>query len=78
MYDIIRLKGRDVMKGRVKWWCQVEGYGFVEYDDEENVFVHLNNEDKEIYHIDENQKIEFTIDVVDNSVFLSNLKLIEE
>lgn len=66
------------MKGRVKWWCKAEGYGFIEYDNDENVFVHLNNEDKKLYHIDENQKIEFSIDLVNNCIYLTDLKLLTE
>lgn len=66
------------MKGRVKWWNTTGGYGFIEYDNEENVFVHLKQKDKKVYHIDENQKIEFTIEMVDNNIYLNNLKIIME
>lgn len=66
------------MKGRVKWWCTDRGYGFIEYENEENIFVHLDNEDIKVYHIDENQEIEFTIEESDNSVYLKDLKLLTE
>lgn len=66
------------MKGRVKWWCTDRGYGFIEYENEENIFVHLDNEDIKVYHIDENQEIEFTIEESDNIVYLKELKLLTE
>ena len=34
------------MKGRVKWWSEEQGYGFIEYNDNENVFAHVESEDK--------------------------------
>ena len=29
------------MKGRVKWWSEERGYGFIEYNDNENVKIVL-------------------------------------
>ena len=30
------------MKGRVKWWSEEQGYGFIEYNDLEDIFVHYS------------------------------------
>ena len=27
------------MKGRVKWWSNERGYGFIEYDESGNIFI---------------------------------------
>jgi cold shock CspA family protein len=49
-----------MIKGRVEWWSK-EGYGFIELDDNESLFVHLKNADR--HHIvKENTLIEFTIE----------------
>lgn len=50
------------MKGRVKWWSIEKGYGFIEYNNNQNVFVHLKEKDKSKNEIKENTDIEFTID----------------
>lgn len=62
------------MKGRVKWWSNERGYGFIEYDDN-NIFVHVESTDK--YLIKENQDIEFTIEEKENGKFLKLLKPLE-
>ena len=60
------------MKGRVKWWSNERGYGFIEYD-ENNIFVHVESTDKTI--IKENQDIEFIIEERESGKFLKLLTL---
>ena len=65
------------MKGRVKWWSEEKGYGFIEYNDNENVFAHVESEDKSNYKIIEDQEIEFTLEEKDEGIFLHILQLIK-
>lgn len=65
------------MKGRVKWWSKEKGYGFIEYNDTENVFAHIEALDKETYPIKEEQEIEFTIEEKNNNIYLRILKTLE-
>ncbi|MGN1371678.1 MAG: cold shock domain-containing protein [Candidatus Coprovivens sp.] len=58
------------MKGRVKWWSNESGYGFIEYNNN-NVFVHVEEKDQNIIH--ENQEIEFVIEEKENGKFLKLL-----
>ena len=66
-----RVKG---MKGRVKWWSEEQGYGFIEYNDNENVFAHVESEDKNSFRISENQEIEFILEEKENGTFLKLLQ----
>ena len=65
------------MKGRVKWWSEEKGYGFIEYNDNENVFAHVESEEKNNYRIIEDQEIEFVLEEKDEGTFLKILQTIE-
>lgn len=65
------------MKGRVKWWSNEKGYGFIEYSESENVFVHIVEKDKEIYPLKEEQEIEFNLEEKNNFMYLQILKTLE-
>ncbi len=61
------------MKGRVKWWSEEQGYGFIEYNDTENIFAHVESVDKNDYRIIEDQEIEFILEEKENGIFLKLL-----
>ena len=65
------------MKGRVKWWSEEQGYGFIEYNDNENIFAHVESVDKNNYKISEDQEIEFILEEKENGMFLKILQTIE-
>ena len=65
------------MKGRVKWWSEEQGYGFIEYNDTENIFAHVESVDKNNYRIIEDQEIEFILEEKENGTFLKLLNPIE-
>ena len=65
------------MKGRVKWWSEEQGYGFIEYNDNENIFAHVESVDKNNYRIIEDQEIEFILEEKENGTFLKLLTPIE-
>ncbi|EXJ22610.1 Cold shock protein CspG [Alkalibacterium sp. AK22] len=49
-------------KGTVKWFNNQKGYGFIQYGDEEDVFVHFTGIEMEGYKaLDEGQTVEFEI-----------------
>lgn len=65
------------MKGRVKWWSEEQGYGFIEYNDNQNVFAHVEGVDKNNYKIIEDQEIEFILEEKADGLFLKLLNPIE-
>jgi len=68
-YNIKYRKGKS-MKGRVKWWSKEKGYGFIEYNNNQNIFVYLKPKDRKNFTIKENIEIEFEID---KNNFIQNL-----
>ena len=65
------------MKGRVKWWSEEQGYGFIEFNENENIFAHVDSADRENFKIVEDQEIEFDLEEKENGRFLKILQLLE-
>ena len=50
------------MRGRVKWFNNEKGYGFIEYTDKEDIFVHYSAIRQEGYKtLTEGQTVEFKL-----------------
>ena len=50
------------MKGRVKWFNNEKGYGFIEYTDKEDIFVHYSAIKQDGYKtLEEGQIVEFRL-----------------
>ena len=50
------------MRGRVKWFNNEKGYGFIDYKDNEDIFVHYSAINQEGYKtLSEGQYVEFKL-----------------
>ncbi len=50
------------MQGKVKWFNSDKGYGFIEREDGDDVFVHFSAIEEEGFKtLEENQEVEFEI-----------------
>lgn len=67
----------SMSKGRVKWFNKAKGYGFIEREEGEDVFVHFSAIQKEGYKaLDEGDSVEFEIVEGPKGLMASNVKLI--
>ncbi len=64
----------DRITGTVKWFNAAKGYGFIGYDDGEDVFVHYSAIQSDGYRrLDQDQKVEFSIEEGSRGLQASNV-----
>ncbi len=67
------------MIGKVKWFNNEKGYGFIEYNDKEDIFVHYSAIEADGYKtLSENQYVDFTLVETSKGYQAINVKLIKE
>ncbi len=67
------------MVGRVKWFNNDKGYGFIEYKENEDVFVHYSAIELEGYKtLSEGQLVEFRLVETSKGYQALNVKLVKE
>ncbi len=65
--------------GTVKWFNASKGYGFIGREEGEDVFVHFSSIQMEGYkRLQENQKVEFSIEQGAKGLQASNVVPVEE
>lgn len=67
------------MKAMVKWFNNEKGYGFIEQEEQEDIFIHYSNIEKEGYKsLHEGQMVEFDLVKTDKGYQAKNIKPLEE
>ncbi len=67
------------MIGRVKWFNNEKGYGFIKQDQGEDIFIHYSCIEKEGYKtLKENQLVEFNLVKTEKGYHAHNIKPIKE
>ncbi|AUB54335.1 cold-shock protein [Enterococcus mundtii] len=65
--------------GMVKWFDNKKGYGFISYDETEEIFVHFTAIEEEGFKtLEENQVVEFTVIEGNRGVQAAHVKKINE
>jgi len=63
--------------GKVKWYNEIKGFGFIEKENGEDIFVHRSGL-KSIYGgLNENQKVEFETKKGEKGLFAVNVKKLD-
>lgn len=67
------------MKAKVKWFNNEKGYGFIELEGQEDIFIHYTNIEKDGYKtLKEGQMVEFDLVKTDKGNQAKNIKPIKE
>ena len=61
------------MKGTVKWFNERKGYGFIEGEDEKDIFVHKNSLPEGTY-LNDGDQVEYEIEASDKGPHAINVK----
>ncbi len=62
--------------GKVKWYDEVKGYGFIATDDDKDIFVHRSGLVNSFEGLEPDQEVEFETKEGDKGTFASNVKVI--
>ncbi len=67
------------MVGKVKWFNNEKGYGFIEYNDMEDIFVHYSAIVQEGYKtLTEGQLVNFTLVETSKGLQANNVNLVKQ
>lgn len=63
-------------KGKVKWYNDAKGFGFIESEDKEDIFVHRTGIMKPAYTLNEGQEVEFEVREGDKGLIAFDVKAV--
>jgi CspA family cold shock protein len=61
--------------GKVKWYNEVKGYGFIESESGEDIFVHRSGLDNQYADLQPDQPVEFETKQTDKGIAAINVKV---
>lgn len=67
------------MRGRVKWFNNEKGYGFIEQENDEDIFIHYSQIEKEGYKtLKDGDYVQFEVVKAEKGLHAEHIKRIEE
>ena len=67
------------MQGKIKWFNNEKGYGFIEYEENKDIFVHYSSIMIEGYKtLSEGQYVEFELVQTDKGLQAKNVTVVKE
>jgi CspA family cold shock protein len=65
------------MKGTVKWYDRVKGYGFIQTEEDKDIFIHRSGLEDPHTKLDAGQPVEFEIEEREKGPVAVKVKVIE-
>ena len=65
------------MKGKVKWYDETKGFGFILTDDNKDIFVHRTGLANSFQGLEENQEVEFEVEQGQKGPVAKDVKAID-
>jgi len=79
LVNLVNRRTQAVPVGRVKWFNDAKGYGFIEQEGGEDVFVHYSNIQGRGYRsLREGQIVQFDIEQTPKGLRAINVRVIDE
>ncbi|MGC9344072.1 MAG: cold-shock protein [Bacteroidales bacterium] len=65
-------------KGKVKWYDEIKGYGFIESETGGDIFVHRTGLDDSFNGLETDQTVEFETKTGDKGLVAINVKVVDQ
>ena len=65
------------MKGTVKWYDKVKGYGFIQTEEEQDIFIHRSGLEEPNTGLETGQAVEFEVEMREKGPVAIKVKKIE-
>ena len=66
----------NLMKGTVKWYDAVKGFGFIQSEDNKDLFVHRSGVKDNVFSLEAGQSVEFEIKDNDKGPVAINVEVV--
>ena len=66
----------NLMKGTVKWYDAVKGFGFIQSEDNKDLFVHRSGVKDNVFSLEAGQSVEFEIKDNDKGPVAFNVEVV--
>lgn len=76
MVDITAEIVTKPMKGTVKWYDATKGFGFIQTEENKDVFVHRSGVKDNVFSLEEGQSVEFEIKESDRGPVAINVEVV--
>jgi CspA family cold shock protein len=63
--------------GKVKWYSEIKGFGFIEMDNGDEIFVHRSGLNSIYGGLQEKQEVEFETEQGEKGLFAVNVKKVD-